>query len=82
MYTQQTKLSSLMRDCSLPIFTANETVTNLLQYELSQEESDLLKASLYFSNQIKFENPKSSLPLKRSIISLLTILNLRKPEVR
>ena len=44
---------------SLPIFTANETITNLAQYELSQEESDLPKAGLYFSsNQIKFENPK------------------------
>ena len=45
------KLSSLTRDCNLPIFTANETITNLMQYELSQEESDLLKAGLYFSIQ-------------------------------
>ena len=30
---------------------ANETITNLTQYELSQEESDLLKAGLYFSIQ-------------------------------
>ena len=40
-----------MRDCNWPIFTANKTITNLLWYELSQEESDLLKASLYFSIQ-------------------------------
>ena len=40
-----------MKDCSLPIFTANKTITNLTQYELSQEESDLLKAGLYFSIQ-------------------------------
>ena len=39
------------RDCSLPIFTANKTITNLTQYELSQEEYDLLKAGLYFSIQ-------------------------------
>ena len=51
LYTQQKKLSSLTRDCKLPIFTANETITNLTQYELSQEESDLLKAVLYFSIQ-------------------------------
>ena len=51
LYTQQKKLSSLKRDCNLPICTANETVTNLTQYELSQEESDLLKTSLYFSIQ-------------------------------
>ena len=48
---QQKKLSSLTRDCNLPIFTASETITNLTQYELSQEESDLLKAGLYFSIQ-------------------------------
>ena len=51
LYPQQKKLSSLTGDCSLPIFTANETITNLTQYELSQEESDLLKAGLYFSIQ-------------------------------
>ena len=50
-YTQQKILSSLTRDCKLPIFTADETITNLTQYELSQEESDLLKAGLYFSIQ-------------------------------
>ena len=44
-------LSSLTRDCNIPIFTANETITNLTQYELSQEESDLLKGGLYFSIQ-------------------------------
>ena len=49
LYTQQKKLSSLTRDCNLPIFTANKTITNLTQYELSQEESDLLKVGLYFS---------------------------------
>ena len=43
LYTQQKKLSSLTRGCSLPIFTANETITNLTQYELSYEESDFLK---------------------------------------
>ena len=51
LYTQQKKLSSLTRDCNLPIFTANKTITNFTQYELSQEESDLLKVGLYFSIQ-------------------------------
>ena len=51
LYTQQKKLSSLTRDCNLPIFTANKTITNLMQYELSQEESYLLKAGFYFSIQ-------------------------------
>ena len=34
------------------------------------------------SNQTKFENPKSSLPLKRFIVRFLTTLNPRKPKVR
>ena len=29
LYTQQKKLSSLTRDCNLPLFTANETITNV-----------------------------------------------------
>ena len=37
--------------CSLPILTANETITNLTQYEISQQKSNLLKAGLYFSMQ-------------------------------
>ena len=41
----------MTRDCNLHMFTANETITNLAQYELSQEESDLLKAGFYFSIQ-------------------------------
>ena len=49
--TQQKKISLLTRDCSLPIFTANKTITNITRYELSQEESNLLKAALYFSIQ-------------------------------
>ena len=46
------KLQSLVsEDCILYKFTANETITDLMQYELSQEESDSLKAVLYFSIQ-------------------------------
>ena len=33
------------------MFTAKETITNLTQYELSQEESNLLETGLYFSIQ-------------------------------
>ena len=51
LYTQQKKLSSLTRDCNLPIFTASETITNLTQYKLSQKESDLLKTGFCFSIQ-------------------------------
>ena len=35
LYTQRKKLSSLTRGCSLPIFTANETITKLMQSQLS-----------------------------------------------
>ena len=51
LLTVKIELSSLTGNCSLTIFTSNETITNLTQYELSLEESDLLKASLYFSIQ-------------------------------
>ena len=44
LYTQQKKLSSTY-------LYSQETIINLRQYELSQEESDLLKADLYFSIQ-------------------------------
>ena len=40
-----------MRNCSLPTFTSNRTISNLTQYELLQEEGDLLKTGLYFSIQ-------------------------------
>ena len=46
MKEKHKKDCNLTRDCNLPIFTANETITNLMQYELSQEESDLVKADL------------------------------------
>ena len=41
----------MTRSCSLTTFTANETISNLTQYELSHKVSNLLKASLYFSIQ-------------------------------
>ena len=51
LYTQHKKLSSLTRGCSLPTFTANETIANLMQSQLSQKHTNLLKAGLYFSIQ-------------------------------
>ena len=70
LYTQQKKLSSLTRDCNLPIFTANETITNLTQYELYQEESDLLKAGLYFSIQLdKIQKSEIFTTLPSSFVS-------------
>ena len=45
------KLSLLTKGCSLPIFTANKTFSNLVEYELFQKEYDLHKAGLYFSIQ-------------------------------
>ena len=40
----------------------------------------LTQVYTFQSNQIKFENPKSSLPLKRFIVHFLTTLNPRKPS--
>ena len=81
LYTQQKKLSSLMRDCNLPIFTANETITNLTQYELSQEESDLLKAGLYFSIQPD-KIGKSKIFTTFEKIHLLFLNNLKSEETK
>ena len=83
LYTLQKKLSSLTRDCNLPIFTANETFTNLTQYQLSRKNLIYLKQVYTFqSNQIKFKNPKSSLSLKRFIVCFLTTLNPKKLKFR
>ena len=69
------KLSSLTRDCNLPIFRANETITNLTQYELFQEESDLLKAGLYFSIQPdKIRPDKIQSNLSNILIEVCNIL--------
>ena len=38
-------------NCNLPIFTDNEIITNLTQYELSQEEPNSFKADFYFSTE-------------------------------
>ena len=80
LYTQQKKLSSLTRGWSLLIFTANQTIANLRQYELSQEDSDLLKAGLHFSIQPdKIRKWEIFTKIHRS---LLTTLYVRKPKVR
>ena len=50
-YTLNKKVIFTDEGLQLTIFTANETITNLTQYQLSQIESDLLKAGLYFSIQ-------------------------------
>ena len=81
--TQEKKLSSLTRDSNLPIFTANETITNLRNITyLSKNLIYLKQVYTLPSNQIKFENPKSLLPLKGFIVHFLTTLNPRKPKFR
>ena len=69
-----------MRDCSLPTFAANETITNLAQYELSQEESDLIKTSLYFSIQPD-KIRKSEIFTTFEKIRRLFINNLKSEEI-
>ena len=69
-----------MRDCSLPTFAANETITNLTQYELSQEESDLIKTSLYFSIQPD-KIRKSEIFTTFEKIRRLFINNLKSEEI-
>ena len=71
----------MTRDCILPIFTANETITNLTQYELSQEESDLLKVGLYFSIQPD-KIRKSEIFTTIEKIHLLFLNNLKSEETK
>ena len=78
---QQKKLSSLTRNCSLPTFTANKTITNFTQYELSQEKFDLLKAGLYFSIQPdKIQKSKIFSTFEK--IHCLFINNLKSKETK
>ena len=70
-----------MRDWNLPISTANETITNLTQYELSQEESDLLKAGLYFSIQPD-KIPKSEIFTTFEKIHHSFLNNLKSEETK
>ena len=76
--TQQKKLSSLTRDRNLPIFTANETITNLTQCELFQKKSSLLKRGLYLYFSIQPDKiPKSEIFTTRSFLN-----NLKSEETK
>ena len=80
--SQQNKLSSLTTNCNLPAFTANETITNLKQYKLCQEEdSDLLKAGLYFSLQPN-KIQKSEIFATFEKIHRSSIKNLKSKETK
>ena len=81
LHTQHKKLSLLTRGSTLPIFTAKETLTNHMQYELSQGETDLLKAGLYFSNQPD-EIRKSGIFTTFEKIHHFFINNLKSEEIK
>ena len=74
-------MSSQKKNCALHIFTSKETITNLTQYKLSQEESDFLIAGLYFSIQPdkirKYEIFTTFEKIHRSFIN-----NLRSEETK
>ena len=83
LYIQQKKLFSLTRNCNLRIFTAKKLL--LISRNMNYPRKDLIYFKLVYtfqSNQIRFKNPKSSLPLKRFIIYFLITLNPRKLKVR
>ena len=81
--THQKKLSSLTRNCSLPVFASNRTITNLTQYELSQEEANLLKASLYFCIQPdKIRKSDIFTTFEKIHLSFINNLNPRKLKIR
>ena len=57
----------------------------LISHNMNYPRKDLIylrQVYTFQSNQIKFKNMKSSLPLKRFIVRFLTTLNPRKPKVR
>ena len=79
--TEHKKLSSATWNCILPIFTSNETINNLTQYELSREEFDLLKAGLYFPIQPD-KNRKSEIFTTFEKIHRSFINNLKSEETK
>ena len=81
LYTQQKKLSSQTSDCNLPISTAKETITNLTEYELSQEEFHFLKAGLYFLIQTD-KIRKSEIFTTFEKIHRLFLNNLKSEETK
>ena len=71
----------MTRDRNLPIFTANKTIANLTQYEISQKEPDLSKAALYFSIQPdEIRKPQIFTIFERFIVHFLTTLKPRKTK--
>ena len=81
--TQDKNLSSLKKNCSLPTFTSNETLLTSHNMNYPRKNSIYLKqVYISLSNQIKFENPKSSLPSKRFIVRLSATLNQKKLKIR
>ena len=81
LYAQHKKLSSLARGCSLPIFTVNETITDLAQYQFSQGETNLIKAGLYFSIQSD-KTRKSKISTTFEKIHHSFINNLKSEEAK
>ena len=75
LYTQQKKSSSLTQLTKLLLISRNSNYSRKNMINLKQVYT-------FQSNQIKFENPKSPLPLKRFIVRFLIKLNPRKPKVR
>ena len=78
LYTQQKKFSSMTRDLQLGIVTYLYSQPKKLlliprNMNYSRKNPIYLKQVYTFqSNQIKLENPKSSIPLKRFIVRFLT----------
>ena len=62
----------------MPLIIATETITNLKQHALSQEEFDLLKADLYFSVQADKIRKSETFTTFEKIH--LSFLNNRKSE--
>ena len=83
LYTRHKKLSSQMKVEAYLYSQLTKLLLTLRNMNYLRKKPIYLKQVYTFqSNQIKIENPKSSLPSKRFFVLLLTILNPRKPKVR
>ena len=80
--TLQKKLSSFTRSCSLHSQLTKLLLTSHNMNNPRKNPIYLKQVYTFQTNQIKFENTKSSLPLKRFIVLLLITLNLRNLKVR
>ena len=80
LYTQHKKIIITDEELQLT-YTANKIITNLTQYDVSQEKTDLLKAGFYFSIQPdKIQKSKIFTNFEKIYQSFINNLKFKKPD--